>query len=431
MKLSLTARLRTMMFLQFFLNGTTLPIFSLYLRDFLHFTGTQTGLVIAMSAASSFVSPILASLVADRLLRVERLYGICHAVGGLLMLLLSFQHRFLAVLFVYLAYFLIYGPTNALVNVITLHHSPDARRRYSGIRVWGTVGWVAVAWLFGFFWLRGGGAAHVSERLPDALILSSIVSFAIAAYSLLLPRSPVELPVRGYRARSVRAGRLVVQPPDRVHDRPPLFPKEALKVLLEPQVLLFLGVTLFVGAMDTYYYFGASLFLASLEVPSASIMPLMSIGQIVEVVSFSFLGIILSRFSFKAVLIAGVLMEMIRFLLLFIGAPFALVVVGLGAHGLCFTLFFGTAPLFLDSRSSAETRAGVQQFFSIVRAGLGALVGNLTAGWVFDSVSAAGGGAASFRHYWMIPTLAAFAVAVLMMLFFREKEAVQAPAGRR
>lgn len=429
MKLGLTARLRTMMFLQFFLNGTTLPIFSLYLRNFLHFSGTQAGLVIAMSAASSFVSPVLASLVADRLLRVERLYGLCHAVGGLLMFVLSFQHRFLAVLFVYLAYFLVYGPTNALVNVIALHHSPDARREYSGIRVWGTIGWVSVAWLFGFFWLRGGGAAHVSERLPDALILSSIVSFVIAAYSLLLPRSPVVLPVNRRGARVGGSGPRTTPPLRR--DRPPLFPKEALKVLLEPQVLLFLAVTLFVGAMDTYYYFGASLYLASLKVPSASIMPLMSIGQIVEVASLSFLGLILGRFSFKAVLIGGVLMEMIRFLLLFIGAPFALVVVGLGVHGLCFTLFFGTAPLFLDSRSTAETRAGVQQFFSIVRAGLGALIGNLAAGWVFDSVSAAGGGPAAFRRYWVIPTLAALAVAILMVLFFREKRGAQVPAGRR
>jgi NHS family xanthosine MFS transporter len=93
MKSGLTVRLQTMMFLQFFLNGTTLPIFSLYLRDFLHFTGTQAGLVIGMSAAS-FVSPVLASLVADRLLRAERLYGLCHAVGGVLMLILSLQHEY-------------------------------------------------------------------------------------------------------------------------------------------------------------------------------------------------------------------------------------------------------------------------------------------------------------------------------------------------
>ena len=408
-----------MMFLQFFLNGTTLPIFSLYLKDILHFSGTQAGLVIGMSAVSSFVSPVLASLVADRLLRAERLYGLCHTVGGLLMLILFFQHSFLPVLFVYLVYMLIYGPTNALVNVITLHHSPDARRRFSGIRLWGTVGWVAVAWLFGFFWLRGGTAAHVSQRLPDALILSSIVSFILGAYSLLIPRSPA-ISTRSDRMGSA-ASRQSIPPAVTVQSpRGRLFPRESLRVLAEPQVALFLVISFIVYAMDTYYYFGGALFLTALRVPAGTIMPLMSIGQMVEIATMALLGIALSRFSFKAVLVAGILMELLRFGLLLVGRPFLVVVVGLAAHGLCFGLFFGTAPIFLDSRSDASTRSGVQQFFTIVTGGLGALVGNLSAGRAFDAVSASGGGVDTFRLYWAIPAAAALITAGVMTLFFRE-----------
>ncbi len=397
-----------MMFLQFFLGGTTLPIFSLYLRDFLYFSGTQAGLIIGMSAASSFISPVLASIVADRVLRADRLYGLCHAVGGLLMLVLSFQHRFLSVLLVYLVYILVYGPTNALANVIALHHSPDTRRRFGGIRLWGTVGWVTVAWLFGFFWLRGGGGTHVPQRLPDALKLSSIVSFVIAAYSFFLPRSPAPVVRR----------RMSGEPREAAGGR--LFPKEALKVIGDPQVALFLVVSFFVFAMDTYYYFGGALFLTHLRVPAGSIMPLMSIGQLVEIAVMAILGLLLARVSFKAVLVGGIAMELIRFLLLFIGSPIALVVVALASHGLCFGLFFGAAPIFLDSRSNVETRSGVQQFFTIATMGLGALVGNLSAGKAFDVAVAGSPGLSGYRTYWLIPSVVAFAVGIVMLLFFRD-----------
>jgi hypothetical protein len=83
-------------------------------------------------------------------------------------------------------------------------------------------------------------------------------------------------------------------------------------------------------------------------------------------------------------------------------------------------LFLGTAPVFLDSHSTVETRAGEQQCFMIVTTGLGALVGNLSAGRVFDAVAASGGGPAAFRTYWSIPATAAFAAALLMLLLFKE-----------
>lgn len=409
---ALKLRLRAMMFFQFIAGATIQPILALYLRDYLHFTGAQTGLVIGMSAVSALVSPVLGSLVADRLLRVERLYGLCHIAAGTLMLILSFEHRFLPVLFGYLLYMLVYGPTGPLTNVITLHHSPDARRRFGGIRLWGTVGWVAVAWFFGYFWLRGGGGAHLSDRLPDALVLASAVSFFLAFYSLLLPRSPAPL----NRSHGSTAAT----------DRPQLFPREALRILAKPEVALFLALSLVIYATHTYYYLGAAIFLVHIGVPSDSIMPLMSIGQIVEVGVIGVLGLLLSRFSFRAIFIAGMVAELFRFGLLAVGSPLGVVVASIALHGVCFGLIFAVAPIFLDSHSSVSTRAGVQQFFTVTTTGLGALLGNLTAGELFDAVTAGGVTRAAFREYWLVPTVVSVVVGVVIVIFFRK---LKAPEG--
>ncbi|HUZ18605.1 MAG TPA: MFS transporter [Spirochaetia bacterium] len=430
----LRIRLQAMMFLQYFINGAIIPIFSLYLKQSLHFSGEEVGAVMAMSAASAFVAPVLGSLVADRLMRIERLYSLCLLGGGVLMLLLSYQTGFLAVMLIYLAYMLVYGSTSAMSTVIALHHEPDAKRGFGSIRMWGTVGFIAAAWLFGYLWLSAGGGSLVAERLPDALKLSAIVTLLLGLYALTLPRSPALLPAGSAAIPDIGTsmaripgtagtGASTLTPSSARR----LLPIDSLKVFLDPHVLLFLVMSFFVWTADSFYYFGASLFLSWKGVATQSIMPLLSIGQMVEVATMGLLGFLLTRYGFRRVFIAGAAMEFVRFTILAIGAPFGLVVAGLAVHGFCYGLFFGSAMIFLDAYSTASTRAGVQQLFTIVTGGFGALVGNLSAGKVLDAAAASGAG---YRLFWTVPALLTLGVAVVLLIFFRERQGSAVSADR-
>ncbi|MDO5577150.1 MAG: MFS transporter, partial [Fibrobacter sp.] len=135
-------RLSIMMFLEFFVMGSTGPVISLYLKDQLCFTGSQTGYIIAASAVSSLFSPIIGALVADRIISSERLLALVHFLGAAAIYLLSTQTEFYPIFFLYLVYWLLIGPSVALTTAITFHHLGKSNN-FGTIRLWGTIGWIA------------------------------------------------------------------------------------------------------------------------------------------------------------------------------------------------------------------------------------------------------------------------------------------------
>ena len=126
--------------------------------------GVVFALVLAMSAAAVFVSPFISAMVADRMIGAPKLLALCHFLGALVAVSLYLQKEFAPFIALFLLYMLLLAPTISLTNAITFHHLPDARRNFGGIRQWGTVGWIAVGWVFGYLWLRGGsGDFHASS----------------------------------------------------------------------------------------------------------------------------------------------------------------------------------------------------------------------------------------------------------------------------
>ena len=83
-------RLSALMFLHYFVLGCTIPIMSLYLKQYLGFSGTQAGIIMAMSAGAGFIGPFMGGFVADRIISAERLFSLSHLIGGSLILSLIF-----------------------------------------------------------------------------------------------------------------------------------------------------------------------------------------------------------------------------------------------------------------------------------------------------------------------------------------------------
>ena len=387
-------RLSVMMFLQYFVLGATVPIFSLYLTRHLDFSGIQAGMIMSMTAMAAFVSPLAGAFIADRSIRAERLFGVCHLLGGVLMATLSLQTRFYPFLFVYLAYMMIFGPTIALSNAITFHHLPRAEKDFGGIRMWGTIGWIAVAWLFGHMWLKGGGDM-VTGRLPDALKLSSMASILLGIYAFCLPR------------RSVR-----------IDTGRPLIPTEALRVMANRNVLMLCGFSFLIAVVDRYYFFGTGPFLRTIGFSGSSIMPAMSLGQVPEVFAMGLLGFFLVRLGQKRVMAIGVSMELLRFIFFSIGTSKLLVLVGISFHGIAFAFFFSTAYIYLDHHCTKESRAGVHQLYAIITSGMGSFTGSLAAGRTLDFFTPKSN-VIDFQSFWMVPAALSLITLLLLLLFFR------------
>ena len=379
---SMRLRLSILFFLQFFGLGATFPIRSHYLVNILQFSGREAGLIFSASSCAALASPAICAALADRFIPGRRLFALCHLLSAFCLWRLASERSFAVFLLVYLVYSVLSGPTLMLAQAQVFQHLDGRRERFGGIRVWGTIGWVAVAWLFGYFWLRQGGAL-VEGRLRDAFLLSAICSLLLAGYSILaLPAAAACRP-----------------------DKCSLLPREALQVLRAPGIPILLLLCFCSAFLDRYFYFGAAPYLKWLGTAEADILPALSIAQLPEIAVMGCMGSLLLRRGFRTAILLGLAMHVLRFTLLAAAPTVPLTILAIVCHGAGFALFFTTAYVYLDHQCNPASRAGAHLLFSLLSGGAAAFVGSLTAGEMIDLC----GG--RFSLFWSVPA----AVAVITL----------------
>jgi len=391
--------LAAMMFLEFFVLGSTIPIFSLYLKHDLGFSGTNIGIILACSAVSSLISPFISALIADRLISAERLLSLFHAAGAIVLLALFCSTGFIPVLILYLLYWLLIGPTVALTTAITFHHAPQAVKQFGGIRLWGTLGWIGAAWVYRFVF-----RSPDNGNLHHALQMGMCGSVALAIFALSIPRGVV------HREKVVT-----------------LLPVDSLKIILHPQILLLCGTAVIISAVDRMYIYGAAPYLKSLGVQEQNIMPMLSIGQIPEVFGLALLGFFIVRFGIKRALLVGASLEILRFFLLSRTVTGWALTGAISVHGLTYAFYFVAASILLDTRSTRETRSGAHQYFALFSGGLGNLLGNVGGGLLYDKTGVSFNNPESFSFFWTTAMVLSVVGFGTLLLFFRDKHPDHAP----
>ena len=179
-------RLSVMMFLEYVIWGSWLPLLSLYLTRSLHLSGAEIGWIFATQAIASVTALFVSGQIADRYLRTDRFLALSHLVGGLSMLALAYQRTFWSFFLIMLVHSLAYVPTLSLTNSICFHHLKDAQKEFGRVRLWGTIGWIAASWPFVFI-LKGKEGAAMDAALGSIFVVAGLASLALAAFSLALP----------------------------------------------------------------------------------------------------------------------------------------------------------------------------------------------------------------------------------------------------
>ena len=378
-------RLSVMMFLQFLVLGSTMPIISLYLKMKCGFSGLQTGYILAGSAVSTLVSPFIGALVADRYISAERLLSLTHTAGALVLFVLSTRTAFVPVFICYLFYWLLIGPTTALTTAITFHHAPHAVKTFGGIRLWGTIGWIVAAWIYRLIcmWRQSGD----TENLEQALQLGVVSSLVLALFMLFLPRGaprndrPVTLlPLRGSPAA----------------DTLPLH---------------FRGIHLHCR-QDVHVRRGTLSAVARLQGKRHSSGTQHRPGSRNH-------GDGASRHRHHPVLLLGALLEIIRFSLFMLQLRGVALYCAIGMHGLTYAFFFVTASIFLDGQCDRKNRSGTHQYFALFTGGVSTLAGNILSGCITELTVLPGSGEIRFTRFWLVPLLFSIAGFTGLALFFR------------
>jgi len=391
-----TPRLAVMMFLEYLIWGSWLPLLALYLGDVLGFTGGQIGWIFATQAIACLAGLYFGGQIADRRFSTERLLSVLHLVGGAAMFLLAYQRTFWPFFFVMLVYQLAYMPTMSLTNAIVFHHVADAQKDFGKVRLWGTIGWIAASWPFVFI-LAGKTGAELHSALSSIFTVAGISSIALAAFSLTLPHTP---PARRETGDSA--------------------PMKAIKLLRDPVMLVLFVATLMDALVHQCYFQWTSPFLQQAGLAENWIMPAMSVGQIAEIASMAALGWALARLGWKWTMTVGILAHAARFFVFAIGDPLWLMVAINVVHGMCYAFFFAAVYIFVDERCPRDARASAQGLFNLVILGIGPFAGSLLWGWLGDVFRTADG-SVDFSRLFLAPATLALAAAVLMVAAFHPR----------
>jgi NHS family xanthosine MFS transporter len=139
------------MLLQYAPAGAVLPLYSTYLQEELGFTSMGIAVCCATQAVATVCASLVAGHIADRWMPAERLLGLCALISGLDLWLLAELDQPLPIFFSTLLYWLLTGPIWMLGATIAITHLHQPERQYGPVRLWGTIGWMASAWLVGYW----------------------------------------------------------------------------------------------------------------------------------------------------------------------------------------------------------------------------------------------------------------------------------------
>jgi nucleoside transporter len=402
----MSARLSTMMFLQFFIWGAWYTTVAVFMAN----NGMEalTHWPFTVNPIAAIVAPFFLGLVADRFFATEKVLGALHLIGGAIMLFVpgtaASPTLFISLL---LLYNLCYMPTLALSNSLAFHHIRDQEKQFPLIRVFGTVGWI-VAGLFISFVLGRFVAGGVPEQTAAPLYTTAVASILLGLYAFTLPHTPPRAAGQRISVRSI-AG------------------LDALGHLGSRSFYVFVAASLLLSIPLAAYYNFTQIFLGDAGV--TRIAATQTLGQMSEVVFMLLMPLFFARLGVKWMLAVGMAAWVVRYVLFALAAPdavFWMIVTGILLHGICYDFFFVTGQIYVDKKSSPAIRGQAQGFLVLITYGVGMLIGAQVAGNVYASVL---GDATSltleqWRGFWYIPAAFAAAVLVFFVVMFRDSTSV-------
>lgn len=397
--LPLRLNLSVMMFLQFGVWGAWFVVFFPYLLG-LNFTSEQAGALIGNMALGAIFSTIFAGYVADRLLASEKLMAVCHLAGaGLLYLIAQTQDpgQYWTLFALTFVYALVYNPTLVLANSITFEHVPDGQRDFPGVRVLGTVGWIAAGFTIDAVFRDGDKTAAATN---GPLLLAAGLSAVLGVYSFFLPHTPPKGQAQGIPF--VRA----------------------LRLFNDFSFAAFFLVSLAITVVLAFYYTSTSDFLAK-QCGVKNIGSTMLIGQVCETVFLPLLPLFLLRCGMKWVLALGMFCWGLRYFLFAHagpdGLPFALAIAGVALHGVCFDFFFAAGFIHCDNKAPKDIRASAQALFSFLTYGVGMWLGSLLCGMLQGRYTDPETKAVNWSEFWMVPSVGVMVCLAVFLVVFRDR----------
>ena len=398
MKLTTRLQLSGMMFLNYFIWGCWFVTIITYMTNTLGFGDEQAGLAFSTYAIAAMISPFFIGLVADRFFATERILGVLHLIGAVLLYALSTATTFTPFFILLMAYTLCYMPTIALTNSLSFQHVENQEKDFPGIRVLGTIGWIAAGLFIGFL---------AMEKSVVPIQIAAASSVLMGLYCFTLPHTPP-------KAKGQKAG---------IRE---ILGLDALSLMKDRSFATVIISSFLICIPLAFYYAWTNPFLVELNVEASA--ALQSMGQVSEILFLLLMPLLFVRWGIKNVMLIGMAAWALRYVLFAFGDNQAMVwalYTGIILHGVCYDFFFVAGQIYVDKAAPDKLRGAAQGLITFATYGVGLFVGTWLSSQVVNSYQTDPGH--NWRVIWLIPAVMAAVILVVFALQFKnpKSEAVE------
>lgn len=396
-------QLSLMMFLEFFIWGGWFVTLGTFLNNNLSASGAQSGQVFSTQSWGAIIAPFVIGLIADRFINAEKILGVLHILGAVLMYQMYSADN-ITVFYPYvLVYMICYMPTLALVNSVSFNQMKNPEKEFSVIRLFGTLGWIAAGLLISYLFHWDSAEGTKDGLLKNTFLLSGGASLVLGLFSFTLPKTPPK--GKGTKVT--------------VND---ILGLDALKLLKDKNFLIFFISSILICIPLAFYYQNTNAFLSNIGVENPT--GKMTIGQASEVLFLLLLPVFFKRFGFKKTILVGMLAWAIRYVLFAYGNAGDLtfmLLIGIALHGICYDFFFVSGQIYTDSKAGEQHKSAAQGLITLATYGVGMLIGFAVAGKITDTYKLADG-TLDYKMVWLIPAGIAFVVFLIFALLFKDEK---------
>lgn len=385
-------KLSFMMLLEYFVWGAWYVTLSTYMAKELDASGKQIGAAYNALAIATMISPFFIGMVADRFFAAQKIMGILHLGGAVLLYFASQVQNDTGFYWLVLVYSLCYMPTIALSNNIAFQSMSDPGKMFPWIRVFGTIGWIVSGLMI--FALGIEGTAFTFQ-------MAAIASLVLGLFSFILPDTPPKGKESDASASSVIG-------------------LEALVLFKNKSYLVFFIAAILVCIPLSFYYGFANLFLNEAGMENAA--GKMTLGQVSEGLFILAIPFLFYRIGVKNMVLIGMIAWFVRYVCFAYGdagSNLWMLYAGIILHGICYDFFFVTGYMYTEQKAEAKIKNAAQGLFTFATYGLGMFIGTAFSGVVADYFTV--DGVFQWRSIWYVPAAIAVFVLLYFILFFKEK----------
>ncbi|HVE84834.1 MAG TPA: MFS transporter [Myxococcales bacterium] len=330
--------------------GVTLPFLPAYFRS-LHLSGTQIGVLLAMSPLLALLAPPLWGHLADRTGRPDRVLsavalGACLGFAPVLWL-----QGFGPLVAAYVVYSFFASSITTVIDSLTLRRVEVAGGSYSRIRLFGSVGFVISSTAFG------------------VLVSQVDVRAVWVALALMLSAFACSLAIR-----------------TRTAPAPAAHPLAGLRLLRERDVALLLACTALHWIACAPFHGSFAIHVTALGLPPRVVGLSAGLGVVAEIAVMFLYPRLFARVQPRHLISLSCAASAVRWLCVSLvdrGAPLVALQV---IHGLTFGLFYIASVSYLARRAPPHLRASAQALYVAVTFGVGGLVGYTAGGAGYDAL---------------------------------------------